>query len=330
MKARAVQFAGPRSIELCSVDLGPARDDEVLVCSRYSGISAGTEMLAYRGEIDHEVALDTTLDALGGTFTYPFRYGYSCVGRVDRPSLNLDEGSLVFAYHPHQDLFFSDPSALIPLPGIDPRVATLFPLVETALQIFLDAGTLQEEHVVVFGLGAVGLLTSVLLRREGAASMCVEPKPWRREVAASLGLDAVAPDDIEAAVEQATGARGVRLVIDVTGNPEALELGLKLLGHEGVALIASWFGSKSVPLPLGAEFHRRRLTIRSTQVSTIPAHLSSDWTIERRRDVARSLLQELPLSAIATHEYPFVEAPAAYADIDRGREGLIHAALRYD
>lgn len=330
VKARAVHFARPRRVELRPVDLTALHDDDVLVHTRYSGISGGTEMLAYRGEIDDEVALDGTLDALGGTFSYPFRYGYSCVGRLDRPCRNLTEGSLVFAFHPHQDLFFSDPSALVPVNDIDPRVATLFPLVETALQVSLDAGTLQEEHVVVLGLGAVGLLTSILLERAGATVICVERQQWRSDVAASVGLHAVPPDAIEAAVEQATNGRGAHLVIDVTGNPEALGLGLKLLRHEGMALVASWFGSKRVPLPLGAEFHRRRLTIRSTQVSTIPAHLAGTWTIERRRDVARSLLQELPLTAIATHEYPFSEAPAAYAAIDRGEEGLIHAALRYD
>jgi 2-desacetyl-2-hydroxyethyl bacteriochlorophyllide A dehydrogenase len=330
LKARAVQFVGPRRVTLCSVDLGDPSEGDVLVRTLYSGISSGTEMLAYRGQIDEEVALDATLDSLPGTFSYPFRYGYSCVGRVDRPSGELQQGSLVFAFHPHQDLFLGDPSALIQLPDIDPRLATLFPLVETALQVTLDAGTLQDEDAVVFGLGAVGLLTSVLLQRAGSIVTCVEPRGWRREVAGSLGLDAVSPDAAKAAVDRATEGRGARLVIDVTGNPEALGLGLELLGHEGVALVASWFGSQKVALPLGAEFHRRRLTIKSTQVSTIPAHLSEAWSVERRREVARSLLQELPLAAIATHDYPFSEAPAAYAAIDRGEEGLVHAALRYD
>ena len=28
------------------------------------------------------MALDDTIDALGGTFSYPFAYGYACVGEV--------------------------------------------------------------------------------------------------------------------------------------------------------------------------------------------------------------------------------------------------------
>jgi hypothetical protein len=83
-------------------------------------------------------------------------------------------------------------------------------------------------------------------------------------------------------------------------------------------------------LPLGAEFHRRRLTIRSTQVSTIPGALHGRWDVRRRRDAARGLLGELPLAGLATREFAFTDAPAAYAAIDRGEDGLLHAVLRYE
>ena len=79
----------------------------------------------------------------------------------------------------------------------------------------------------------------------------------------------------------------------------------------------------------GAEFHRRRLTIRSTQVSTIPAELSGRWTIERRRRTAAELLTELDLTAVATHTFPFERAADAFAALDGGAEGLVHAALWY-
>ena len=64
------------------------------------------------------------------------------------------------------------------------------------------------------------------------------------------------------------------LVIEVSGNPAALPDALRLLAHEGTALVASWYGTRDAVLPLGDRFHRRRLTIRSTQVSTIPARLA--------------------------------------------------------
>jgi hypothetical protein len=82
-------------------------------------------------------------------------------------------------------------------------------------------------------------------------------------------------------------------------------------------------------LPLGGQFHRRRLTIRSTQVSTIPARLGAAWTRDRRRAAARRLLEELPVQVLATHVLPFEDAALAYATVDRGEPGLLHAALSY-
>jgi hypothetical protein len=52
------------------------------------------------GEVDPDLPLDETLGALAATFTYPFRYGYSAVGRVLRPAGPLREGQRVFAFHP--------------------------------------------------------------------------------------------------------------------------------------------------------------------------------------------------------------------------------------
>ena len=102
--ARALWFVAPRSVAVRELDLPEPGPGEVLVRTAFSGISPGTELLAYRGEIDDTVALDDTLPALSGRFSYPFRYGYSCVGFVER-GRDLDEGTPVFAFQPHQDRF---------------------------------------------------------------------------------------------------------------------------------------------------------------------------------------------------------------------------------
>jgi hypothetical protein len=40
-------------------------------------------------------------------------------------------------------------------------------------------------------------------------------------------------------------------------------------------------------------------------------------------------MEELPLDILGTHELAVDDAPAAYEALDRGEEGLLHAALRY-
>jgi 2-desacetyl-2-hydroxyethyl bacteriochlorophyllide A dehydrogenase len=327
--ARAVEFAAPRRVRIREVALPPVDTEDVVVRTRCSGISSGTELLAYRGGIDSALPLDAAIGALGGTFTYPFRYGYSCVGVVEQGPPNLTPGTLVFAFHPHQDVFVVPAAVVVELGDIDPRTATLFPMVETALQISVEAAALTGQAVVIIGLGLVGLLTSLLVQRETAVVLGVDPLGWRRDVAQRLGIDAVAPEDVAHALDD-RGLDGVPLVIEASGNPAALSAALGLLAHEGTALVASWYGTAPVSLPLGAEFHRRRLTIRSTQVSSIPAALADRWTVAQRREAARRLLGELPLEVLATHTFAFEQAADAYAALDRREEGLIHAALGYE
>jgi 2-desacetyl-2-hydroxyethyl bacteriochlorophyllide A dehydrogenase len=329
MRARAVHFVAPRRVELREVELPDPSEGRILVATEWSGISSGTELLAYRGEVDPDLPLDETLGALAGTFAYPFRYGYSAVGRVVRPAGPFREGQRVFAFHPHQDRFVTDAGDAVAVDDLDPRAATLYPMVETALQVALDAAPRLGETVVVAGLGAVGILVAALLARTGAVVLGSEPEPSRRAAAAAIGVRAVDPDAAAEVVAAETGGRGADLVVEASGNPKALAAALSLLAHEGTALVCSWYGTKPVTLPLGAAFHRRRLALRSTQVSTLPAALTARWDRRRRAELAWRLCRELPLSALATHAFPFERAAEAYACADRKDDGLIHAALRY-
>src|ERR1700756_1457 len=205
--ARALFHTAPRCVEIRELPTPRPAAGEVLVRTVRSGISGGTERLVYRGEVPAELALDDAIDALGGTFSYPFAYGYACVGEV------AESGQAVFAFHPHQDVFAARADELIPLPGLDPASATLLPLVETALQVTLDAGTGYRDRVIVLGAGVLGLLTGLLLRRAGWRPLVAEPQAWRRDVADGLGANAVAPEDL--------AEEKVPLVIDASGNPDA-------------------------------------------------------------------------------------------------------------
>jgi len=314
--ARALFHTAPRCVAITEVPAPRPAAGEVLVRTLCSGISGGTERLVYRGEVPADLALDDTIGALGGTFSYPFAYGYACVGEVAK------SGQAVFAFHPHQDIFAARADDLIPLPAIDPASATLFPLVETALQVTLDAGTGYRDRVIVLGAGVLGLLTSLLLQRSGWQPLLAEPLAWRRVVASSLGAVAAAPEEL--------ADENVPLVIDASGNPDAPAMALDMLAHEGTLLIASWFGTKPVVLPLGGAFHRRRLSIRSTQVSTVPARLAATWTRARRRRATVELLTELPLAGLCTHVFGFGAAAEAFRAVDEGIPGLMHAVLDYD
>src|SRR5262249_9156230 len=283
-------------------------------CALASAVVPRGWCAAARGPPARRSTAPTT--GLGGTLSSPSASGYACVGEV------AESRQAVFAFHPHQDVFAARASDLIALPAIDPASATLFPLVETALQVTLDAGTGYRDRVIVLGAGVLGLLTGLLLQRSGWRPLLAEPQAWRRAIANSLGATTAAPEELVKAE--------VPLVIDASGNPDAPAMALNMLAHEGTLLIASWFGTKPVVLPLGGAFHRRRLIIRSTQVSTVPARLSGTWTRSRRRRETVELLTELPLAQLGTHAFAFGHAAEAFQAVDQGIPGLMHAVLDYD
>lgn len=319
MKATAIEFVAPSSVQVIELDLPEPGPNDAIVRTTFSGISSGTETLAFRGAIDPRVVLDESIDSLSGTFEFPFRYGYSCVGIVERAAGSLEEGQQVFCMHPHQSVLVRPHDEMLPIEDVEPRVATLLPMVETGLQVALDVPD-DEGPIIVLGLGVVGLLTAAVLRREGRDVTGVEPLADRRTIAAALDVPAIDPAD-------AGGA--ATTIVECSGRPEVLAKGLDLLAHEGTALVASWYGTKPVELPLGGAFHRRRLTIRSTQVSSIPRSLQSEWSFEKRTEAAISLMKDLPLDLLATHTFPVADAQRAFESADGGRDGLIHAALSY-
>ena len=87
----------------------------MLVRAEFSGISGGTEMLAYRGELDSRTPKDEALGGLEGSFEYPFTYGYSAVGIVEDSRSDYGEGERVFAFDPHQTRF------IVPAADVAPR-----------------------------------------------------------------------------------------------------------------------------------------------------------------------------------------------------------------
>src|SRR5262249_34548632 len=149
-------------------ELGPG---DVRVQAIASGISHGTEMLVYRGQVPAELELD--LPTLRGAFSFPIKYGYARVGRVVEagPTVGgLAVGDLVFALHPHQTAYVVPASLAVRLPpDLDPELGVFLANAETAVNVLLDAAPRLGERCVVFGQGVVGLLVLQLLGQAGVS-----------------------------------------------------------------------------------------------------------------------------------------------------------------
>ena len=320
-RADALWLTGVRSVEVRSETLAdtlPA--DAVRVRALASGISQGTELLAWRGEIAPDLPLD--LPTFVGSFAFPLKYGYANVGRVEAVGAGVTScaiGDLVFGLHPHQTHWIAPAGLVTRLPDdLPPEHGVFVANLETAVNILHDTPLLLGECAVVFGMGTVGLLVAQLLARAGAAQViAVDPVAARRERALRVGIThALHPDAVASDVPHLTNGRGADVAIDVSGHPSAMQSAIDAVCADGTVVIGSWYGAKPVTLQLGEHFHRGRVRIRSSQVGNLAPEARSRWDRVRRMQSVTTLLPQLHLAELITHRIPLAEAGDAFTLLD--------------
>jgi alcohol dehydrogenase len=327
MKSRVLYFREPGRIEVRDEDVPEPGRGEVLVETELSAISAGTELLLYRGEVPPGTALDATLSSLAGAVSYPFAYGYAAVGNVVAQGESAVPdlmGRRVFAFEPHRSHFLARASEVYPVPdGIPSERAVLLPTFETAVGFLQDARPLMGERALVVGQGAVGLVTTALLARFPLARLLtVDRFEPRRRLSEAMGASrSCSPEELE--------ERGFDLTFELSGSPSALDLALTATGFEGRVIVGSWYGNKRAEVDLGTHFHRGRLRILSSQVSRLSGHLLSRWTKERRMQVAFDALAATSSEALISHRFPIERATEAYRLLDERPEECLQVLLTY-
>jgi 2-desacetyl-2-hydroxyethyl bacteriochlorophyllide A dehydrogenase len=336
MKSASLFFTAPCQVEVRQELLPDPGPDQVWAQTLLSAISPGTETLIYRGQFPAEMPVDASISALPGTFRYPLKYGYSAVGRVIACGKDVSptwEGRLVFAFNPHESLFLADTQALLPLPpGMPAETAVFLPNMETAVNFVMDAAPLIGEKVAVFGQGIVGLLTTALLARFPLARLVsLDRYALRRSASLALGASASLDPGAEDALEQARLALAgeADLCLELSGQPAALDQAIDLTGFAGRILIGSWYGQKPAALNLGGRFHRSRIRLISSQVSSLAPELSGRWTKERRFEVAWEMLRQLRPEQFITHRFPLAQAAQAYTLLDQAPQDTIQIVLTY-
>jgi 2-desacetyl-2-hydroxyethyl bacteriochlorophyllide A dehydrogenase len=320
-----VWFSGPRAAVIVPATIRTPASDEAVIRTTTSLISAGTEMLVYRGEATSDDLLPPNC---GGTFAFPVKYGYQCVGRVDAAGARsgLRAGDRVFARHPHQNVFVTKTSDtwVTPLPeSVSDDQAAFLNLARVALTANLDAPVRVDEDVVVFGQGIVGILCALLARRSARRVIVVDPVAQRREFALRHGADAaVAPDEARAAVLELTDGRGADVTFEASGAAAALGSAVDVTAERGTIVMLSYYGMKLVELPAAFSHRRPRL------VSSL-AGVQRRWDAARRTEATLALLPQLPLDEMISARVAFGDAPLAYEMVDRRRDSVLGVVLDY-
>jgi hypothetical protein len=294
---------------------------EASVRALYSGVSRGTEALIFNGCVPESEYRRMRAPYQAGDFPGPVKYGYASVGRVVDGPGKLS-GRTVFCLYPHQQRYVVPVDALYLLPETVPASrAVLAANLETALNAVWDSGAAPGDRIAVVGGGSLGCLAAwVLGRMPGCDVELIDTNPQRRAIAEAFGVAFAHPDAARPDAD---------VVLHMSGSPEGLMLALHLAAFEATVCECSWYGTRSVALPLGEAFHARRLVLRSSQVGSLPVSHRARWTLRRRMELVLALLTDRALDLLINSEGPLEDLPQVMQRLARAPDDTIMHRVSY-
>lgn len=309
----------------------PPGEGEVSISVAYVGI-CGTDLHVVHGTMDHRVTLPQLIGhemsgvvAEVGAGVRDLAVGDAA---VVRPLLSCGSCPACRAGHRHicHRLVFlgiDAPGAMqerwtVPAhlvhrvpPEVPMRSAALVEPLAVACHDVRRADLAPGEHVAVLGAGPVGLLIALLARLRGAEVVIADVNPARLEVARDLGLEAVASQDLAAAVERATGETGADVVFEVSGSAAAVAGATGLLRTRGRLVIVG-IHAEPHPVDLFRVFWRE-LTILGARV-----YEPEDFD----EAIALAAGSQLPLERLVTSVVGLDELAAAFDELGSGGRAI--------
>jgi threonine dehydrogenase-like Zn-dependent dehydrogenase len=342
---RVVRFVSPRVAELVDEADAPLGAGEVRLRTLYSGISAGTELTAYRGSNPY---LDKRWDserrlfvATESSISYPIDgWGYEEVGEVVEAADGVDEpavGDVVWGTWGHRSTHVAPAAwaARRRLPaGLDPILGVFSQIGAIALNAMLDADIHVGEHVAVFGQGPPGLIAAQLARLNGASVIAVDGIGPRLELARRLGAGHVVDftrADPAAEIRRLTGGRGADVSIEFSGSARALHEAIRSTAYNSRVVAAGFFQGEAAGLFLGEEFHHNRIEVVCSQVSGVSPRVDHRWSEERLQQTVMRLQAEgrLDLRPLVSHVIRAEDAPAAFDMLDQRQAETVQVVLDF-
>jgi 2-desacetyl-2-hydroxyethyl bacteriochlorophyllide A dehydrogenase len=340
---RVVQFTRPGVVEIVEHDPPPLTAGHVRVRTRYSGVSAGTELTAYRGTnpyLSHVWDPEQRLFQLGSSQTpYPaVGWGYSEVGTITEVAPGVEDvaaGDEVWGIWGHRE------EAVVPaerlaghrLPdGVDPLSASFARVGAIALNAILAADLHLGELVAIFGQGVIGLLATRLATLSGARVVAVDRYPARLERALAMGAEAALdPAELDVAAHLRRISGGADVAIEISGAYPALHEAIRAVTVGGRVVAAGFYQGEGAGLRLGEEFHHNRVQVVASQIGGVPAQLAPRWSVERLQQTFLSLVADGRVEAanLVTHLVPVERTAEVFALLDRRPAEALQVVLDF-
>lgn len=322
---KQIAFTKVNTAELLDVPRPEVTPGTVCVRTCYSALSAGTERANITGD-------PNCGGARGNLKPWPRILGYSVSGIVDSVGegvTDLKPGDRVLGvWGQHQQYNVYPRENVIPIlyDDIDLKDAALAFISAFSLAAIRKTGLEIGESCLVVGLGLLGQLAAQYARIGGAQPViAVDFSEERRKLAMSLGANfAFDPADPALAekVKAVTEGHGANCVVEVTGNPDALNTALLCTARFGrVALL----GCTRVPTTVNFynDVHWPGITLIGAHTRARPEHESSRgwWTTQDDCLAALRLLHAgtLNLAGVIHEVHPPEDCPQVYARLVAGK-----------
>ena len=341
--SRVVRFTAPRVAEVVDESPRPLTEHDVRLRTLFSGISAGTELTAYRGTNPYlskrwDDKLRLFVDGAASR-EYPLvGWGYEEVGEVVEAGGAVDGvavGDRIWGTWGHRTetvVTGEYARARVLDPEVDPRAGIFSQIGAIALNVVLEADIHVGETVAVFGLGVPGQLVAQLARLNGGRVIAVDGVASRRKLALELGAaDALDPaaGGVAERVKELTDGRGADVCLEVTGNYAALHEAIRAVAYSSRVCAAGFMQGDGIGLRLGEEFHHNRVQVVSTQISGVPPSVQHRWDRLRLDRTAISLAGSGALRAtdLISHTFALDRAPDAFALLDTNAQDVLQVVL---
>lgn len=314
MQGKRIVWPEPGKTVLERFEIPEIREDELLIRSDYSVVSAGTEKSWF-------------LAMPNASGTFPYYPGYSGSGTV------LEVGKAVTQYQPgdrvlvdhkghrsHAIARESEPT-LVKIPnGVSPLDAAFTVIGSMGLQGTRKAKLELGESVLVMGLGILGMFAVNGAHWSGGLPViAVDFSAERRKKALEFGADAaLSPDDPEFAekIRELTGGRMVNAVVEVSGSAKALPQALEVCAPQARVVLTGCTRVSDEPIDFYRLVHRTGVQIIGAhnfvrpEVDSYPGY----WT---RKDDFVALMElmklgRLPAVSLVSEIRSPEEAPAVY------------------
>jgi len=227
-----VVFPEPQKVVLEEGPVPQPGPGEVLIRTKVSLISTGTELTIFSGEFGKE---------WGRYGKFPFRAGYCNVGEVVETGAGVDaawKGRRVASSAKHAAWVAPALEHVYPIPDqVTDDEAAFFSLASTAMNGIRMGNLAWGEAVVIYGLGLLGQLTARFCALAGARPVIgIDLSETRLNLLPEIpGITGLPGQDKELAekVNDLTNTRGADVVFEVTGNKDLIPKEFEFLKPRG-------------------------------------------------------------------------------------------------